>query len=126
MPYYSLILLSSHMLTNISFRFHFKIEVDTDKKYKINFSCEKKCLPNSEMPIQISQISLTTKNRRKSKKTVKNRKKLRLIGCRRLKWRAHISYAQRTPFFTPEHDNTASEVPQTRSVLLRKICVCGV
>ena len=36
------------------------------------------------------------------------------------------SYAQCTPFLTPEHKNTASEFPTRRLVLLRKVCVCGV
>ena len=36
------------------------------------------------------------------------------------------SYAQCTPFLTPEHKNTASEFPTRRLVLLRKLCVCGV
>ena len=38
----------------------------------------------------------------------------------------NCSHAQPTPFFTPEHKNTLLEVPLLGSVLLRKICVCGV
>ena len=41
-------------------------------------------------------------------------------------WDRENSYAQCTPFLTPEHKNTASEFPTRRLVLLRKVCVCGV
>ena len=41
-------------------------------------------------------------------------------------WYGEKSYAQCTPFLTPEHKNTASEFPTRRLVLLRKVCVCGV
>ena len=41
-------------------------------------------------------------------------------------WNGGNSYAQCTPFLTPEHKNTASEFPTRRLVLLRKVCVCGV
>ena len=41
-------------------------------------------------------------------------------------WYGGNSYAQCTPFLTPEHKNTASEFPTRRLVLLRKVCVCGV
>ena len=41
-------------------------------------------------------------------------------------WDGENSYAQCTPFLTPEHKNTASEFPTRRLVLLRKVCVCGV
>ena len=93
--------------------YHFIFYTDVPRSYKST------SLDKEKRPFSMANCPIPHEN-------PNYKSELEFLGHSYVIWRMNCSHAQPTPFFTPEHKNTLLEVPLLGSVLLRKICVCGV